>query len=108
MTARGPRKFKYIERKNNSIKYKNILVVNLLSFFENLNNRNVTFQHVLTPAHNSKSTKSWLERNEIYCPWRANSSDLNIIQNAWNKIKFVIRHLEPLPKTKDHLKRVIY
>ncbi len=63
------------------------------------------FQQDLTPAHPAKSTKSWLNDQQVgVLDWPANSPDLNPIENIWDIIKRKMRNKRP--KNADKLKKV--
>ncbi len=61
------------------------------------------FQQDLAPAHNAKSTKSWLNDHGVgVLDWPLNSPDLNAIDNLWGIVKRKMRNKRP--KNADKLK----
>ncbi len=54
------------------------------------------FQQDLASAHNTKSTKSWLNDHGVGVhDWPANSPDLNPIENIWGIVKRKMRNKRP-------------
>ncbi len=59
------------------------------------------FQQDLAPAHTAKSTKIWLNYHGVgVLGWPANSSDLNPIENLWER-----KMRNKRPKNADELKK---
>ncbi len=64
------------------------------------------FQQDLAPAHTAKSTKSWLNDHGVgVLDWRANSPDLNPIENLWGIVKRKMR--DTWPNNADELKATV-
>ena len=64
------------------------------------------FQHDLAPAHRSYKTAKYLKEKRIdVLEWPCNSSDLNIIEFVWQKMKTRVQHV--LRKTLEELKAVL-
>ena len=68
----------------NSIVYQKILEEHLIPFAQEIYGQNWIFQQDNAPIHSSRPTKTWLkDKNIDFIHRPANSSDLNIIENAW-------------------------
>ena len=66
----------------NSIMHQDMLGDNLLPIAPLITSGNWTFQQDNDSVHVSKSTKSWLEANQVKCLQRtAHSHTLNVIEN---------------------------
>ncbi len=64
------------------------------------------FQQDLAPAHTVKGTKSWFNDHGVtVLDWRANSPDLNPIENLWGIVKRKMR--DTRPNNADELKAAI-
>lgn len=61
----------------------------LTVYFPELPESQLSFQHDGAPAHRAMIVKSWLVRKKIeVLKWPAQSLDLNIIEDCWNRMKF--------------------
>lgn len=74
----------FMPNKMNSIMYQDMLGDNLLPIAPLITSGDWTFQQDNASVHVSKSTKAWLEANQVKClEWPARSPDLNVIENLW-------------------------
>ena len=65
----------------------------------------VLFQQDGAPSHTAKSTRQWLNRNEIkIMPHPPGSPDLNPIEPLWHTLKDLIHNWPHIPTTLDELK----
>ena len=59
------------------------------------------------PCHSSKKTKKYLQdENILLLPWPAQSPDINILENVWQYMKYMLRY-DP-PRTKDQLIKKLF
>ena len=81
IAADGTTSIVFIHEKMNSIVYQDMLGDNLLSIAPLITSGNWTFQQDSASVQVLKSTKSWMEANQVKClQWAARSPDLHVIE----------------------------
>jgi transposase len=94
----------FIETKNNSQRYTDMLETALMPFMDN----DLTFMQDNAPIHVSKHSKEWFENNGIkLLQWPARSPDLNPIENLWGILTRVVFANGRQYKNKDELKAAV-
>lgn len=94
MSANGVGKLHFIDGTVNAVKYQNILETNLLVSIPMLSpDGNFTFQQDGASCHTAKTTRKWLQDNNIsVLDWPSSSPDLNVIETIWHKMKQQLRN----------------
>ena len=94
MSARGLGKLNFIDGTVNAQKYQHILETSLLPSAQELfPNEDYIFQQDGASCHSAKSTKNWFGNNNIkVLSHLASSSDLNVIETVWHKMKQYLRN----------------
>lgn len=89
--------------------YIDMLENNLLSYIDTLENKeNYLFQEDNAPIHIAKSTKNWINKNNInILPWPAQSPDLNPIEHLWDELERKVRAHKPLPTNINELYEIL-
>jgi transposase len=88
--------------KVNSSNYCQLLKETLVPFLRK--HPGATFMQDNAPIHNSKFTKTFLQKKGITAmKWPAQSPDLNPIENIWNQLKIALDKRRPRVKNEDEL-----
>ena len=103
MSSRGVGNLHFIDGTVNAQKYQDILKENLLPTSNKQFSENLIFQQDGASSHTAKSTKSWLENNNVHVIiWPSGSPDLSPIESLWGVMKKELRNQRP--SNKDALK----
>ena len=93
--GRGPLHFLPPGTMVNGTRYLQILREKLPTFMEI--QRCTHFLQDGAPCHTSRAVKEWFRTEDIQLisPWPGNSPDLNVIENAWTKLKAKVSEYNP-------------
>lgn len=93
MSALGLGRYEVVEGTINAAKYQEILKNSLIPSARDLYpDMNFIFQQDGAACHTAKTTKKWFGDNNIkVLSWPSNSSDLNVIETLWHKMKQKLR-----------------
>jgi len=73
-----------------------------------LDKASIFFQHDNDPKHTARSTKEWLEDNEIkVLGWSSQPPDLNPIEHLWNEVDLRISNYPRKASSKETLWEIL-
>ncbi|DBA02896.1 TPA: hypothetical protein N0F65_005923 [Lagenidium giganteum] len=95
MSARGTSEIKFLEGRQNAVKYQETLTTHLLPFIDKLCLADDDFQPIFQQDragfHRTKSIEAWLEdENIITMSWPAKSLDLSPIEKLWGDLVLAV------------------
>ena len=106
--ANGTTPIAYVKAKSNSEDYQDILAEKLLPEAPLITSGEYIFQQDNASIHNSSSTKSWFEANNVkVLKWPSRSPDLNPTENLWGILVREIYGNGKFYNTKEELKMAI-